>query len=142
MTIRSASIADAPVINLGWLSDPADGEVLVAAFKRVREAWNSTALAGVVVGPEITPGDTISTDAQILDFIRTSAQPIWHASSTCAMGKAGETGAVVDSKARVFGVKGLRVVDNSVIPFSLPGHPQSSVYMLAEKIAEDIQKGR
>ncbi|KAF2853632.1 GMC oxidoreductase [Plenodomus tracheiphilus IPT5] len=142
VTIRSASIADAPVIDLGWLSDPADGEVLVAAFKRVREAWNSTALAGVVVGPEITPGDAVSTDAQILDFIRTSAQPIWHASSTCAMGKAGEKGAVVDSRARVFGVKGLRVVDSSVIPFSLPGHPQSSVYMLAEKIADDILKAR
>ncbi|CBX97531.1 hypothetical protein IAQ61_001253 [Plenodomus lingam] len=141
MTISSASIADPPVINLGWLSDPADGEVLVAAFKRVREAWNSTAIAGVVIGPEITPGDAVSTDEQILNFIRTSAQPIWHASSTCAMGRAGDKAAVVDSKARVFGVKGLRVVDNSVIPFSVPGHPQSSVYMLAEKIAEDIQMG-
>ncbi|KAI8933926.1 hypothetical protein NX059_009619 [Plenodomus lindquistii] len=141
VTIRSASITDAPVINLGWLSDPADGEVLVAAFKRVREAWNSTAIAGVVIGPEITPGDDVSTDEQILDFIRTSAQPIWHASSTCAMGKAGNKGAVVDSKAKVFGVKGLRVVDNSVIPFSLPGHPQSSIYMLAEKIAEGILAG-
>ncbi|KAH7347060.1 GMC oxidoreductase-like protein [Pyrenochaeta sp. MPI-SDFR-AT-0127] len=142
VTIRSASIADAPVINLGWLTDPADGETLVAAFKRVREAWNSNAIAGIVVGPEIAPGEAVSTDAQILDFIRQSAQPIWHASSTCAMGKAGQKGAVVDSKARVFGVKGLRVVDNSAIPISLPGHPQSSVYMLAEKIAEDILKGR
>lgn len=142
VTIGSASIADAPVVNLGWLSDPADGEVLVAAFKRVREAWNSSAIADIVVGPEIAPGDAVSTDAQILDFIKSSAQPIWHASSTCTMGKAGQKGAVVDSKARVFGVKGLRVVDNSVIPFSLPGHPQSSVYMLAEKIAEDILKGK
>jgi choline dehydrogenase len=58
------------------------------------------------------------------------------------MGKAGDKNAVVDSKARVFGVKGLRVVDNSVTPFSVPGHPQSSVYMLAEKIADDILKGR
>ncbi|KAH9863558.1 hypothetical protein J1614_009490 [Plenodomus biglobosus] len=141
VTIRSASITDSPVINLGWLSDPADGEILVAAFKRVREAWNSTAIAGVVIGPEITPGDAVSTDEQILEYIRSSAQPIWHASSTCAMGKRGEKNAVVDSKARVFGVKGLRVVDNSVIPFTVPGHPQSSVYMLAEKIADDILKG-
>lgn len=142
VTIKSASVADAPVINLNWLSDPADGEVLVAAFKRVRQAWNSSAIAGIVAGSEITPGDAVSTDAQILDFIRSAAQPIWHASSTCAMGKAGDKGAVVDSKARVFGVKGLRVVDASAIPFSLPGHPQSSVYMLAEKIAEDILKTR
>jgi choline dehydrogenase len=142
VTIKSSSILDQPVIDLNWLGDPADGEILVAAFKRVREAWNSSAIANIVVGPEITPGASVSTDAQILEFIRTAAQPIWHATSTCAMGKAGQPGAVVDSRARVFGVKGLRVVDASAIPFSLPGHPQSSVYMLAEKIAENILKGR
>ncbi|KZM25095.1 choline dehydrogenase [Ascochyta rabiei] len=142
VTIKSGSVTDPPVINLNWLSDPADGEVLVAAFKRVREAWNTTAISSIVVGPEITPGEAVSTDAEILDYIKNSAQPIWHASSTCSMGKAGQKSAVVDSKARVFGVKGLRVVDASVIPFSLPGHPQSSVYMLAEKIAEDILKDR
>ena len=142
VTINSSLVTDPPVIDLKWLSDPADGELLVAAFKRVREAWNSSAIANIVVGPEITPGEAVITDAQILEFIRTAAQPIWHASSTCAMGKIGDKGAVVDSKARVFGVNGLRVVDASVIPFSLPGHPQSSVYMLAEKIAEDILKGR
>jgi choline dehydrogenase len=42
---------------------------------------------------------------------------------------------VVDSQARVFGVKRLRVVDNSVVPFCLPVHPQATMYMLAEKIA-------
>ena len=127
-------------MNLHWLSDPADGEVLVAAFKRVRQAWNSSAVAGIIAGPEITPGDAVTTDAQILAFIRSAAQPIWHASSTCAMGKPGDKSAVVDTKARVSGVKGLRVVDASAIPFSLPGHPQSTVYALAEKIAEDILK--
>jgi choline dehydrogenase len=49
--------------------------------------------------------------------------------------------AVVDSKARVYGVKGLRVVDASAFPFLPPGHPQATVYMLAEKIADDIRKG-
>lgn len=142
VSISSASVRDPPVINLNWLSDPADGEVLVAAFKRVRQAWNSSAIASIVAGSEITPGDAVTTDAQILDFIRSAAQPIWHASSTCAMGKAGDKNAVVDTKARVFGVKGLRVVDASAIPFSLPGHPQSTVYAFAEKIAEDILRNR
>lgn len=142
VTIRSASVSDAPVINLGWLTDPADGEVLVAAFKRVREAWNSPAIAGIVAGPELVPGDAVASDADILTFIRGAAQPIWHASSTCAMGKNGDAGAVIDSKARVFGVQGLRVVDNSATPFSVPGHPTSSLYMLAEKIADNILNGK
>lgn len=142
VTIKSASISDPPVINLGWLTDPADGEVLVAAFRRVREVWNSSAIAGIVAGPELVPGSAVASDADILQYIRQSAAPIWHASSTCAMGKPRDKSAVVDSKARVFGVKKLRVVDNSVVPFSVPGHPQSSLYMLAEKIAEDILRGK
>ena len=46
--------------------------------------------------------------------------------------------AVIDSKARVFGVQGLRVVDASTFPLLVPGHPQSMIYALAEKIADDI----
>jgi choline dehydrogenase len=139
ITLRSASISDAPLINLNWLTDAADGEVLIAAFKRVRDMWENPAAADIIAGPEFAPGEAVSTDAQILEFIKETSQTIWHASSTCAMGKSVMKGAVVDAKARVFGVKGLRVVDYSVVPFSLPGHPQASVYMLAEKIAHDIR---
>jgi choline dehydrogenase len=133
---------DQPIIDLGWLTDPADEEVMVAAFKRVREAWDSPALVGIIAGPEIAPGTNINTNADILNFIKQNAQPIWHASSTCSMGKTPGRGAVVDSQANVFGVQGLRVVDISVFPFSLPGHPQASVYMFAEKIADEISKTR
>ena len=54
------------------------------------------------------------------------------------MGRPNDAKAVVDSKARVFGVTGLRVVDASAFPMLPPGHPQATVYMLAEKIADDI----
>jgi choline dehydrogenase len=54
------------------------------------------------------------------------------------MGLPSNLDAVVDSKARVFGVQGLRVVDASVFPFSMPGFPTTNVYIIAEKIAQDI----
>ena len=57
------------------------------------------------------------------------------------MGKFGDGNAVVDPSGRVFGVGALRVVDNSASPFAVPGHPQSTVYMLAEKIADLIRNG-
>jgi choline dehydrogenase len=142
VTISSATITDPPVINMGWLTDPADGELLVAAFKRCREAWTSPALAIVRVGPEIAPGPAVVTDEEILAWIRPNVAVQWHASSTNAMGKQGDPNAVVDSNAKVFGVQGLRVVDNSAIPFSIPGHPSGSVYMFAEKIVDDIKNGR
>jgi choline dehydrogenase len=142
VTISSSSIKDPPVIDMNWLTDPADGELMVAAFKRCREGWNSPAIQQIRVGPEIAPGLDTQTDEEILAWIRLNLGVQWHASSSCKMGKKGDKMAVVDSKARVFGVKGLRVVDISTIPISIPGHPSGTVYMFAEKIADDIKNGR
>jgi len=60
---------------------------------------------------------------------------------TNKMGRANDSMAVVDSKARVFGVKNLRVVDASAMPFLPPGQPQATLYMLGEKIADEILYG-
>jgi len=54
------------------------------------------------------------------------------------MGGADDAMAAVDSKAKVIGVDGLRVVDASVFALLPPGHPVSTVYGLAEKISADI----
>ena len=54
---------------------------------------------------------------------------------------ANDTNAVIDSKARVIGTENLRVVDASSFPLLPPGHPMSTVYALAEKIADDIKSG-
>jgi len=86
----------------------------------------------------------VQSDEAIWAWIQKDAITIWHAASTCKMGRdlSADPLAVVDSKARVYGVRGLRVVDASAFPFLTPGHPQSGVYMLAEKIAEDVRMGR
>lgn len=57
------------------------------------------------------------------------------------MGQRNDSLAVVDTLARVYGVQNLRVVDVSTFPILPPGHPQSTVYGLAEKIADAIVKG-
>jgi choline dehydrogenase len=139
ITITSTDTNTLPVINPNWLTHPADVEVALAAFKRTRAVWENVA---VRYGDEYLPGKNVTTDAQILQFIRESAVQVWHASTTCAMGRAGDASAVVDAKARVFGVQRLRVVDASVFPVLPPGHPQSMCFALAEKIADDIMKGQ
>ncbi|KAH8704347.1 hypothetical protein GQ44DRAFT_664193 [Phaeosphaeriaceae sp. PMI808] len=140
ITINSSNFDDAPVIDLGWFTNPADGEVAVAGLKRARQAFSNA--SSIIVGQEIAPGAAVQSDDQILNYIKNSATQIWHAGATCSMGKKGDTKAVVDSNAKVFGVQGLRVVDASAFPFQVPGHPQSTVYMLAEKIADAMIKGR
>lgn len=139
LTIASADAAVPPIINPNWLTAPEDKELAIAAFKRVRQAWSQ--MSGVTIGPEVLPGPTYDTDEKILEFIQQSVIQLYHAAATCKMGKSNDSMAVVDSKARVYGVKGLRVVDASSFPFLTPGHPQSGVYALAEKIAHDILSG-
>ncbi|KAK2054191.1 alcohol oxidase [Colletotrichum caudatum] len=147
VTISSASIGVPPAINLNWLSDPADVELAVAAVKRLRAAWASpfADTPGFKTGPEALPGDAVQTDQEILEYVRANIGQVWHPVSTVAMGREEDVAsgkAVVDSRGRVFGVQGLRVADASTFPFALPGHPQSAVYALAEKIADDIIIGR
>jgi choline dehydrogenase len=83
----------------------------VEAFKTARALFNTTALNPIIRGPELVPGEAVQSDEGILDFIRGNTGTLYRASCTCAMGRPNDTMAVIDSKARVIGVSGLRVVD-------------------------------
>ncbi|CAN9290500.1 unnamed protein product [Alternaria alternata] len=135
VTIQSADNTVAPVVYIGWLDSLEDQELAVAAYRRARTIAASIS----AFGDEIAPGANVTTDAQILHYIRTKGMgAIHHGAATCAMGRDASNGAVVDSKARVFGVSGLRVVDASSLPFTAPGHTQGVTYAHAEKLAQDI----
>jgi choline dehydrogenase len=120
---------DPPLINPNWLTHPADQEVAIAGYKRVRELFATDALKPILIGPEYFPAPElgIDSDAEILDFIRKSFNTVFHAGSTCAMGRSEDPRAVVDSRAKVFGVQKLRVVDASALPFMIPGHPMATI---------------
>ncbi|KAL2826681.1 hypothetical protein BDW59DRAFT_160873 [Aspergillus cavernicola] len=138
VTLVSTDTSDLPIINPNWLTTESDQELAVAMFKRMRQAFASHQMAPIIIGPEYYPGEAVQTDEQILHWIRDNIMTLWHPSSTCKMGTVDDPMAVVDSRARVFGVNRLRVVDASAFPFLPPAHPQATCYMLAEKIAEDI----
>ncbi|KAL9117566.1 MAG: hypothetical protein Q9187_005894, partial [Circinaria calcarea] len=137
VTINSTDTNRNPLVSPNWLLTTTDQELAVQAFKRARQVANAT---GIIVGPEYLPGPTVQTDAQILEYLKRTVGTIWHACG--AMGQVGDPHAVVDSYGKVFGVSGLRIVDASVFPLLPPGHPQATVYMLAEKLADDIKNGR
>ncbi|KAE8140285.1 hypothetical protein BDV38DRAFT_269269 [Aspergillus pseudotamarii] len=141
VTLKSADTSDLPIINPNWLDTTSDQEVAVAMFKRIRQAFQSEAMAPAVIGDEYYPGKHVQTDGQILEYIKNNVMTLWHAACTCKMGTSDDEMAVVDSQARVYGVEGVRVVDASAFPFLPPGHPQSTVYMLAEKISDFIIHG-
>ncbi|MCJ1378451.1 hypothetical protein MMC17_001550 [Xylographa soralifera] len=138
VTIVSADTSDLPVVNSNYFSSSTDQEVAVQIFRRCRALLNSPAFMPILIGEEIFPGLGVQTDEDILESLKASIGPSYHASCTCAMGKANDPNAVIDAKARVIGVTGLRVVDASSFPLLPPGHPQATIYALAEKIAADI----
>ncbi|UNI19415.1 Choline dehydrogenase [Purpureocillium takamizusanense] len=143
VTLASSDTKDLPIIDPKWLTDPTDVSVAIATYKRIREAFATKAMRGVLTDTEeYFPGPGVKTDEQILETIRKTAMTVWHASCTCRMGKKDDPNAVVDPSAKVIGVSALRVVDASSFALLPPGHPQSTIYALAEKISAEILSGK
>ena len=105
LTIASANMSDAPLINPNLFTGQSDVDIMVASFKRTRQALGSAAMAPVLIGPEIIPGPSVQTDAQILAYLKQAVNPFSHATSTCKMGQASDANAVVDPHGKVYGIK-------------------------------------
>jgi choline dehydrogenase-like flavoprotein len=107
----------------------------VDGVRFVRELTNNLRKKDVIA-EEVLPGNTLQSDDDLRQYVRSNA---WghHASCTCAIGPR-ESGGVLDSRFRVHGTKGLRVVDASVFP-RIPGFfIACAVYMIGEKAADAI----
>ncbi|KAF5389347.1 hypothetical protein D9757_004364 [Collybiopsis confluens] len=139
ITIASADTNDLPIVDPNFLAHPSDRALIVAGYKRVRQLFASSVVKEIVIGDEFYPGLQYATDEEVYEQIKQSLMPVWHAAGTCKMGRPDDPKAVIDTQARVLGVQRLRVVDASSFPLLPPGHPQSVIYALAEKIAEDIK---
>ncbi|THY70446.1 glucose-methanol-choline oxidoreductase [Aureobasidium pullulans] len=127
-----------PSIDFGTFSHPTDMLTSIASIRKLRE-WISSPAMQALGAVETFPGANVSSNAEIEAAIRNAATSSWqHPSSSCAMMKK-RWGGVVDAEVRVYGVKGLRVVDASVFPMAVAGHTSSSVYAVAEKAADIIK---
>ncbi len=138
--LRSADPRDTPEICFHYFTEGNDAaqEDLQAVVKGVQFARELNAEISKSVGiTELLPGPQVSSEADIAAFIQREA---WghHASCTNAIGPAADPMAVLDSRFRVRGTTGLRVVDASVFP-RIPGYfIVSAVYMVAEKASDVI----
>ena len=82
------------------------------------------------------PEQPLTDDKKIEDYIRETAETIYHPTSTCKMGT--DNMAVVDSQLRVHGIKKLRVVDASIMPNVTRGNTNAPTIMIAEKASDMI----
>lgn len=141
VSVLSNSLSDPPQIDPQYYTTPEDIALALHSFKQLRRVLASYAQHNFTIGlnnGEVAPGAKVQTDEEILDYIRETAVPVWHASGTCAM-LPREAGGVVDNKLKVYGVQGLRVVDASVFPVIPDAHTVAGVYMVAEMAADIIK---
>lgn len=94
----------------------------------------------VMEGP--TLDDLVADRERLEQFIRTTACGTWHASASCRMGAEDDPMAVVDPRARVRGIAGLRVADASIFPVICCANTSLPVMMVAQKISHEIISAR
>lgn len=123
-----------PRVDLGFLTHPADVDVLAAGIAFLDRAMRSEGVSGSVKRRVDPPPEVDLQDLeQGREFVRAGVMSYCHVLGTCAMGQ------VVDERLRVKGVGGLRVADVSVVPMQVSGGVLSTVYALAERAADMIK---
>ena len=125
-----------PALRFNYLSTDQDRREWVEAVRITRDLLNQPAFEPFNAG-ELSPGPSVSTDEDILDWVARDGETALHPSCTARMGTDGMS--VVDPNTmKVHGLEGLRVVDASVMPYVTNGNIYAPVMMIAEKAADLI----
>ena len=137
--LRSNKPSDSAMIDPNYLQHPDDQKVMIDGVRRARKILAAPSFEKYHSW-EIGPGPEAQTDEQILAFIRKKAETIYHPVGTCKMGDVEDVMTVVDPELKVKGVKGLRVVDASVMPTLVGGNTNAPAIMIAERCADLIKQ--
>jgi choline dehydrogenase len=134
--IKSTDPLVKPALRFNYLSTDEDRREWVEAVRVARNILTQKAMDPYNAG-ETSPGPSVSTDEEILDWVRKDGETALHPSCTAKMGT--DAMSVVDpATMKVHGVEGLRVCDASVFPYVTNGNIYAPVMMVAEKAADLI----
>ncbi|MEJ1995262.1 MAG: choline dehydrogenase [Limibacillus sp.] len=134
---KSADYREAPAIRPNYLSAESDRRVAADAIRLTRRIAAAPALQPYLP-QEYKPGAEIDGDEQLAKAAGEIGTTIFHPVGTCRMGEGDQ--AVVDSRLKVRGLEGLRIVDASVMPTITSGNTNSPVIMIAEKASDMIKE--
>jgi len=137
--IASSDFRDAPEISPNYLDTEEDRKVAAQSLRQVREIMAQPAL-NAYEPEEYKPGIQYQTDEELAKLAGDIASTIFHPVGTVKMGRPDDETAVLDPHLRMKGVKGLRVVDASVMPEITSGNTNSPTIMIAEKAADMIKE--
>jgi choline dehydrogenase len=134
---KSADPFEYPALTPGYLTAESDLDVMLSGIRKVRHIFSQPALADHSLG-ETLPTDAVADDAALIEFCRRGGTSLYHQVGTCRMGE--DPAAVVDSRLRVRGIDGLRVVDASIMPTLTTGNTNAPSIMIGEKGAAMIRE--
>jgi choline dehydrogenase len=135
LALRSANPLDPVDIHANMLSHPDDVRAAVAAVQLCREIGNSAPLRPFAKR-EVMPGNLEGTELE--RFVRDAASSYWHQTCTAKMGR--DAMSVVDAQLNVYGLRGLRVADGSIMPRVTTGNTMAPCVVIGERAAEIIRK--
>jgi len=133
VTLRTAGPFSKPRIVHNYLGSEEDRASILAGMRMALDIAAQPALQAVTTGAFRAPGPDVSDD-DLMRYARTEGMTLYHPTSTCAIGR------VVDTRLRVLGIQGLRVVDASVMPSVVRGNTNAPTIMIAEKAADMIRE--
>ncbi len=136
--VRSPRFEDAPAIAPQYLSTEEDRKVAADSLRVTRRIVAQGAMAKYQP-EEWKPGVQYQSDEDLARLAGDIATTIFHPVGTTKMGRDDDPMAVLDSRLRVRGIAGLRVVDAGAMPTITSGNTNSPTLMLAEKAAEWIR---
>lgn len=137
INIKSNDPRDYPSIEPNYLATELDKRVAVAGMKISRQLVETSKLSPFVE-EEMRPGKSITSDDELLDHARRTAETIYHPVGTCKMGPDDDQESVVDARLRVRGIQGVRVADASIMPIISSGNTAAPAFMIGEKAAQMI----
>jgi choline dehydrogenase len=123
-------------LRFNYISTPEDRREWVEAVRITRRILDQPAFEPFNDG-ELSPGDAVETDEQILDWVGRDGETALHPSCTCRMG-VDEMSVLDPLTLGVHGMDGLRVVDAASMPYVTNGNIYAPVMMIAEKAADLI----
>ena len=130
--LRGAYMSDPLDIQVNYLCDPRDMDILVDALAVLRDVFSRNAF-NHYRGAELSPGPDIRSRIQVENWIRETAGTVHHLCGTCRMGV--DASDVVDPELKVRGIEGLRVVDASIFPTIPSTNTAAPSMMVGEKAA-------
>jgi choline dehydrogenase len=134
--IKSSDPTVHPALRFNYLSTAQDRREWVEAIRCARNILNQSAFSELNAG-ETSPGPSIETDQEILEWVAKDAETALHPSCTCKMG-IDDLSVLDPTTMKVHGLENLRVVDASSMPYVTNGNIYAPVMMLAERAADLI----